>query len=292
MIDVNGDLVVHRPQHKLINNGGAVIWLPRSCFDSPAPLKTPDVYAQTALQEYPLATKLEFANGDIFRYGKIGATSTSVPVARLVVNANLVPGSAATHGYEGSLDATSPVAVGSTKLVLNDTTDRIQNAYEDAYLACFPSGHYAGYRIAGNLAAVSVDDVTIYLDDPKGLRTALVVNSTGITAAASLFSNMRQGGTVDAGYETCVGACLAPTFTTDYFAWVQRRGRCFLTPTVWFGGAVQERGVAMWHADGTICAPNYDTDHMSPEAGGQIIGYLANRTVSNYDDADVYLTLE
>lgn len=282
--------IVHNPVHKLVCNGGATLWMPRSCV-APS-LEDPDIYAQSSSQLYPLGSKLEFADGRVFRYGKIGATSTNPPIARMVVNANLVPGSAATNGYEGTLDSTSDYAVGSTTLIMDDTTDRVKNWYEDGMLAVYPSGHFCEYRIAGNDAATSVDDVTIYLDDPLGLQTALVVSSTGITAYPSIFSNMKVGGSAGAGYESVVGVCLANGFTSAYFAWVQRKGRAIVTPTAYFGDTAHERLAMFWYADGTICAPNHASSTVDPSVGGQIIGYLTQRTVSGYGDLEVWLTLE
>ncbi|MDD4985599.1 MAG: hypothetical protein PHQ43_07405, partial [Dehalococcoidales bacterium] len=202
--------IVSRPVHKLINRGGAVLWLPPSCFHTHS-LPDPDIYAQASSQELPLNSRLEFADGRLLRYGKIGETNTSGPIARMLTNGNLVPGSAATNGYEGTIDSTSEYAVGAIKLILDDTTDRAKNAYEDGMLAVYPSGHYVEYRIAGNDAATSVDDVTIYLDDPRGLQTALVVSSTGVTAYPSMFSNMQDQAAV--GYDTPLGVCLANTLT-------------------------------------------------------------------------------
>ncbi|KKL68508.1 hypothetical protein LCGC14_2124260, partial [marine sediment metagenome] len=251
---------IYKPHHKIINNGGAALWVPRGPI--PITLKDADVYAQSSIQLYNLATKLEFADGRVFRYGKFGETNTTIPLARMVCNGNLVPGSAATDGYEGSLDAESDVAVGSTTLILNDTTDRAINAYEDGMLTVFPSGHICAYRIAGSEPATSVDDVTIYLDDPNGLQTLLVVNSTGITAYPSIFSKLLQPSSASSGYDytSAMGAYLGDTMTTGYFGWIQRKGRCWVTPTAFFGDSTLER-MAQMHSDGTIALKVADATH-------------------------------
>lgn len=273
-------LRVHNPMHKIISKYGASLWIPRSCVA--ASLKDPDIYAQSASQLYPLGSKLEFADGRVFRYCRFGGASTSAPIARMLVNGNLVPGSAATNGYEGTLDATSDYAVGSTTLIMNDTTDRVENAYEDGMLAVYPSGHYCEYRIAGNDAATSVDDVTIYLADPNGLQTALVVNSTGITAYPSIFYNAVQAPS-DATYDAPVGVCLCDTVTSGYYGWVQRKGRCIVTPTAYFGDSANER-MAQMHTDGTIALKAADAT--------QTVGYLTQKTVSGYGDLEIWLMLE
>ena len=275
-----------RDTHKVINKDGWSLWLPQRAIASLVNFAEPDIYAQSASQLYPLGAKLEFADGRIFRYGKFGATANTLcPQGRFVANGNLVPGSAATNGYEGSLDATSDYAVGSTELVLNDTTDRAENAYEDGMLTVFPTGHICAYRIAGNEVAASVNDVTIYLSDPAGLQTALVVNSTGVTAYPSIFSNMMNPNDCSNGhtYVTPVGMYLGDTMTAAYYAWVQRRGRCWVTPTAYFGDGASER-LAQCHT--------YGESALRTSYTSQIVGYLTQMTVSGYGDGMMWLTLE
>jgi len=277
---------VIRSRHEISNNGGYSLWLPSSCFDGGS-LAAPDIYAQSSGQKYPLATKLEFADGRVFRYGKFGESATTPLIARVVSNANLCPGATggSTYGFEGALDSTSNYAVGSTTLIIDDTTDRAVNYYEDGMLACYPSGHYCEYRLAGNAIATSVDDVTIYLDDDNGLQTALVVASTGVTAYPSIFGRMSYA---DApGYESAVGVLLANGMTSAYFGWVQRKGRAIITPTAYFGDSANERLAMMW-SDGTIAT----AATADPSSGYQILGYLSQRTQSGYGDLEVWLTLE
>jgi len=275
-------IAIHKSVHKIINNNGASLWLPANIVGGRFSLQEPNIDSQSSTQLYPLGTKLEFADGRVFRYAKCGATSTTAPQARILSNYNLAPGSAATYGYEGTLDSTSDVAVGSTTLIMNDTTDRAENAYEDGMLAVYPSGHLREYRICGNEVASSVDDVTIYIDEP--LSTLLVVDSTGITAYPSIYSNCRVAAA--AGYESAVGMFLGPTLTANYFMWVQTWGRCIITPTAYFGDSANERLAMMW-SDGTIAT----AATADPSSGYQILGYLTTRTTSGYGDLEVMLQL-
>ncbi len=278
-----------RNTQKVINEDGSSLWLPQRAIANLVNYADPDIYAESSRQLYPLGTKLEFADGRLFRYCKHGATATIgaglAPIGRLVANGNLVPGSAATVGYEGSLDATSDVAVGTTTLVLNDTADRAENAYEDGILTTFPSGHYVSYRIAGSEVASSVDDVTIHLSDPRGLQTLHIVNSTGVTAYPSMFSNVMapQDTTHGSTYTPVVGMSLTDAYTASYFGWVQRRGQCWVTPTAYYGDNASER-LGQMHVDGTSALRVGDTS--------QVIGYLSQMTVSGYGDGMVWLTLE
>ena len=273
---------IHKAVHKIINNNGKTLWMPSNIVGGRFSLQEPNIYDQSAVQLYPLGTKLEYADGRVFRYAKFGETSLTPPLARILCNANLVPGSAATNGYEGSLDSTSDVAVGSTELVMNDTTDRAENAYEDGMLAVYPTYSYHEYRICGSEVATTVDDVTIYLDE--GLNELLVVDSTGITAYPSIYSNAQYMPAT--GYESAIGMYLGTTMTTAYFAWVQTWGRCIITPTAYFGDTANERLAMMW-SDGTIAT----AASADPSSGYQILGYLTQKTVSGYGDLEIMLQL-
>ena len=168
-------LKLNKPLHKIISKAGAAIWLPANCFAGAQSLATPDIYAQDTEQHYPLGTKLEFADGRVFRYGKIGATSTNVPIARMCVNANACPGATGEEdvdGYEGNLYAA--VAVGDTYCDLFQNQADAEHFYEDGMLAVYPSGHYAEYRIAGSELGNGTY-VRIYIDALNGFRTAMRV---------------------------------------------------------------------------------------------------------------------
>ena len=78
--------------HPLIVRNGYSLWMPGKVIKGLKNFKEPDIYSEDLVQQYPLGTKLEFADGRVFRYGKHGATSTSPPMARMVMNANLCPG--------------------------------------------------------------------------------------------------------------------------------------------------------------------------------------------------------
>ena len=278
-------LLVRRAVHSIINNGQAALWMPPSCWDGEFNLDIPDIYTEDSSQKYPLASKLEFADGRMFRYARFGGTLSAA--SRLAYNGNLCPGATggSTYGYEGSLDATSNYLATSKILIMNDTTDRAKNYYEDGMLAVYPSGHYCEYRIAGNDAATSVDDVTIYLDTQDGIKTALVVNSTGITAYPSIFYNVQSNPAQS--YQSAVGVLLASSGTSTYYGWLQRKGRCIITPTAYFGDSANERLVMSWTAGVTCTAATGD-----PSSGYQIVGYLTQQTQSGYGDLETQLMLE
>lgn len=266
--------------HKLISKNGAMLWLPPNIVGNRGQLGDPDIYTQSATQLYPLGARLEYADGRLFRYGKIGATSTSPPIARMVVNANICPGATGdpdVDGYEG--DPYIAAVVGATQVDLEIATAYAENFFEDGMLAVFPTGHYVEYRICGSELGNGTY-CRVYLDEP--LKTALTP-TTGVTAYKSLFSQMKVAGAEGTNYVSVVGVCLASVFTADYFTWVQRRGRCIVTPTAYFGDSANER-MAQLHSDGTIALKAADATHT--------VGYLTQRTESGYGDLEIWLTLE
>jgi hypothetical protein len=303
-------------KHKLISEDGWSLWLPGKVIRGLDNLNEPDIYAESATQLYPLGAKLEYADGRVFRYAKWAETTTRPTTSyNLVVNANACPmatGYEWTDGFEGNLYAAA--AVGATYVDLWTiiaasgtgirTTAFAENHFEDGMLAVFPSGGCAEYRICGSDVTTEVsataDYTRVYLDEPLkvactvGTTGAYITGSTptgsvggtGITAYPSIFSQVKMYGSEGAYYTSVVGACLvATTITSGSFGWVQRKGRCIVGPTAYFGDSVSER-MAEPHQAGTgemALRTAYTT---------QPIGYLTQRTVSGYGDLETWLQLE
>ena len=272
---------------KVINKNGKSLWLPTNCVRGLGSMGDPDIYAQSVTQLYPLNTRLEYADGRVFRYGKFGATSTGAPIARLVGNANAAPGATGEEdvdGYEG--DAYVAAAIGAEYVDLEVATAYAENFFEDGMLAIYPTAApivYAEYRIAGSELGNGTY-CRVYLDEP--LKSPLAV-ADGITAYKSIYSQVKQIGAEGVGYVSALGVCLASAFTSAYFGWIQTWGRCIITPTAYFGDSQHERAVFYNFNDGTIgTAASYD-----PSSGHQLIGFLTQRTVSGYGDLEVMLML-
>lgn len=302
-----------RMAQSIVSENGGQLWLPANiCVEDTDNLASPDIYAQSSRQLYPLGAKLEYADGRLFRYGKFGATSTSAPQARMVVNANACPcatGYEWTDGFEGNLYAAA--AVGAEYVDLWTiiaasgtgirTTVFAENFFEDGMLAMYPSGHLMEARICGSDVTTEVsataDYTRVYLD--VALKTALAVGTagayitgstptnssggSGVTAYPSIYSQLKDGAAEGVAYVSSMGVFLGPTFTSAYFGWIQRRGRCIITPTAYFGDSANER-MAQLHSDGCIALKAADGTHT--------IGYLTQRTVSGYGDLEVWLQLE
>ena len=279
-----GTAKVHliRPQMTVCLGGSGSLWVPAHCRANMLSLPEPDIYAESTIQLFPLGTKLELADGRVFRYGKVGATSTRVPQGRMVGNQNVCPGATGGIGYEGTCNA---AAAGAAYVDIDDTDNEAENYYEDGTLAVYPSGHFCTYRIAGSEAydQIEANHIRLYLDTP--VKTALVAASTGITAYPSVFSNMVDmvAATNGVAYTPCLGVVSAATFTSGSFCWVQRKGLAIVTPTAYFGDSANERE-AQCHSDGCIALRSGDAM--------QTIGYLAQQTYSGYGDLEVWLTIE
>lgn len=276
-----------QPSQALTTRNGSILWLPPNVIAGLISTEEPDPYVQSSVQQYPIGSKLEFGDGRLFRYGKWGATSTAPPVARLLCNANAAPGCTGeedTDGYEG--DPYTAAAIGDTYVDLEVATAYAENFFEDGMLACYPTGHYCEYRICGSELGNGTY-CRVYIDRPSGLVTALGT-TTGVTAYKSIFSQLKAMNAEGVSYTTPMGMYLGATFTANYFGWIQRRGRCIITPTAYFGDSVNERAVYYNPADGTIgTAATYD-----PSSGYICLGYLTQRTVSGYGDLEVFLKLE
>lgn len=277
-------LKIVKVSQSLVSRNGYQLHLPGKVADGLLGLPEPDLYTQSSVQLFPLGTKLEFSDGRLFRYGKWGATSTSVPLARMVVNANAAPGCTGeedTDGFEG--DSYGAQAAAQEYVDLEIATAYAVNFFEDGMLAVYPTGHYCEYRICGSELGNGTY-CRIYLDVPGdgGLKTALG-DSDGVTAYKSLYSQLKQGGVEGTSYTSCMGAVLCSGFTANYFGWVQRRGRAIVTPTAYFGDSADER-MAQLHSDGCIALKAADATHT--------VGYLTQRTVSGYGDLEIWLQLE
>jgi len=289
------------------NINGKSLWLPANVIEGLVNTSEPDIYAQSSVQLYPLGSKLEFADGRLFRYGKFGATSTNVPLARMVVNANAegaVTGFVADDGFEGNLYAAAAVgdeyvdlwtiiAASATGI---RTTNYAKNFFEDGMLAIYAANQYCEYRICGN-DVTSTPYTRVYLDEP--LKVALTVGTTaayvtagtltastggiGVTAYTSIYSQLKDGVAEGSTFTSAMGVFLGTAFTADYFGWIQRKGRCIVTPTAYFGDTANER-MAQLHTDGCIALKAADGTHT--------VGYLTQRTVSGYGDLEIWLQLE
>ena len=270
--------------HKVINKNGWSLWLPGKVIQGLANFGEPDIYAESTVQLYPLGTKLEYADGRVFRYGKWGATSTTAPLARMVANLNHqaeMTGYEDTEGFYGDL-YTAAVA-GAKYVDLEKDTAYAENWFEDGFLVCFhdtTNAFFSQYRICGN----ELGDGTycrVYIDNERGLKGGISATE-GVSAYRSIYSNLAQGSYAP-DYYPYIGLSQAATMTSGSYGWVQRRGLAWVTPTAYFGDSANERA-AQPHSDGT-CA-------VKAHLANQQAGYITIATISGYGDTLLWLQFE
>ena len=271
---------IHKATHKIINKNGMSLWLPANIVGGMFNLNDPDIYAQSATQLYPLGSKLEYADGRVFRYGKFGTTSTDSPKGYLLVNENHDPEAEAdTDGFYGDLETAA--VVGDEYVDLDIATAYAENFFEDGLFIPYPStspgNHFASYRICGSELGNGTY-CRIYLDAP--LKVPMTATD-GCNAHRSIYSNLRTG--VDQSYTSVMGVSLCSAFTANYFGWIQRRGRCYTPQSATIGDSAHERMVGAG-GDGTIVPLG--------GYGYHAIGYLTHKTVSGTGGTEYWLQLE
>jgi len=273
---------------KLISSKGMMLWIPVHMSDvsyslSPSDI---DIHACDDSQLFPLGTKLEFADGRLFRYcrassGGIGYT------ARLVANGYFDPGGstyADTNGFAGYVY--SAITAGDTEVNIADTTVRDQDYYAGGIFSYSPAGgQYITHRIVGSDKG-NGSYVKLYLED--ACRSALATSSRETRSYPSKWGNVIGGLTTQQWKSfICVNQVAV---TASYWFWGQTRGECHLVNygdgANIIGGTINYREVWGMVTDGSVCS------YSSTPTGYQRIGYCLPCTESAYGTCLVQLQLE
>lgn len=268
--------------HKIIDKNGWSLWLPGKVIKGLANFGEPNIYAESSVQLYPLGTKLEYADGRVFRYGKFGVTSTVAPRGYTLYNANYDPevvGQEDVDGFFG--DLYTAAVVGAEYVDLEKSTAYAENFFEDGLFVAFPTStayanHFPGYRICGSELGNGTY-CRIYLDAPL---KADIAATDGVDAFKSIFSNLKVVASIE--YTTIVGVCMCFSMTANYFGWIQRKGRCYTPQSSTIGDVANERMVGA-AGDGTITPLG--------ALGRQPIGYIIENTAGGYGN-QYWLMLE
>ena len=274
---------IYKPLHKLINKNGASIWLPANIIGASwAKLAIPDIHVTDSAQRYPLGTKLEFADGRVFRYCKASSSGIGY-TARLVANGWRIAEDDV-DGFTGYVY--KAIVAGDETVEIADTVSRAENYYEGGYFGYSPAGgQYITHRICGSEAGDGTS-VLLYLDDP--LRSALAVSSRECKASPCMFGNC-IGGLTQQQWKSfvCVNQVAV---TASYYFWGQTKGPCHLVNygdgATECGGTINYRAVYGMVTDGSIC------DQASTPTGYQMVGYVIPVTKSGYGDILIQLILE
>jgi len=247
-----------------------------------------DILEQSLSQIYPIGMRLP-KDMRVFRY--IQAIQGLEGLARLVINSNYCPGCTGhlnEDGFEGAGGVNAYAApIGQTYLDIKDTVARVANFYQGGMVIVYGTTifhqHYIVKSDAGDGAKVR-----LYLDRPIAVED--ITAAMGVTAYRSQYSAVKKPGSTQTGFETFVGVNLIPV-TINYFAWLQTKGPCIVTPTgvTWPGSAVNLRDVYANPNDGTLQPPTLS----DPSNGFQRIGTLLSATGGTSSDyGDLWINLD
>ena len=170
---------------------------------------------ETSDQGHKLGTRATTSDGRVFYY----AEASNTAIAR---GGNVVNGIAAVAAHDMDLVAVAASAA-ATSFTTTTSLTVTKDQYKDAYVY-FNDGPAEGeiYRIKSNTAVSGAAGLSITIDEPDGLVTALTTASLfGVMYSPYKDIHIVDGnGTPTTGV---VGVTTAPV-TADYFCWVQTSG--------------------------------------------------------------------
>ena len=170
---------------------------------------------ETSEQKQKLGTRAVLPDGRVFYYAK-NSSAAITPAGKIV------DGIAAVAAHDMDL-AAAAASAGAITFTSGTSLTVTKNQYADGYVI-FNDGPAQGevYRIKSNTAVSSATGLSITIDEPDGLRTALTTSSL-FGLAYSPYTDVKiidGDGTMTTGV---LGVTTAPV-TADYFCWIQTSG--------------------------------------------------------------------
>ena len=220
---------------------------------------------ETSDQRHKLGTRATTPDGRVFYYAENSGTA-------ITRGGQIVDGIAAVAAHDMDLAATATSA-GATSFTSGTSLTVTKDQYADGY-AYFNDGPGEGqiYKIKSNTAVSSATGLSITIDEPDGIITALTTSSLfGLMYSPYKDVKIIDGdGTMTTGP---VGVTAMPV-TADYFCWVQTAGPA----AILMGAQVDIVGDAItWSQESGESGTAERTDY-SDEADnatiGQSMGYL------------------
>jgi len=204
-----------------------------------------DPYQESATQEYPLGTKLEYGR-EIYRYALCGGTGVEIGA----LCQSVVP----LAGHINELCGTT--TIGDTTInfypKVATTDDLAENELAQGYIYMYDAtGEGAKYRIKSHPAITGASAGVLTLYDPIRLAT-----TTGTTKATVMHNKFRKF-LIHASNPTATpcGWTVAAV-TADYYCWLQTKGpvTALIDGTVVMGQQVRPSE----DDDGAVAAMDYD----------------------------------
>ena len=207
--------------------------------------------AETSDQRHVLGTRASTPDGRVFYYAEENGTG----IAR---GGNVVNGIAAVAAHDMDL-AAAAASAGATSFTTTTSLSVTKDQYKDAYLYVNDGpGEGEIYRVKSNTAVSSAAGLSITIDEPDGLATAL----TTATRFGLMYSPYKDIHIVDGnGTPTTgvVGVTTAPV-TADYFCWVQTSGPAAVLMGAQVGIVGDGIAISQQDEDGTVERTDYSDD--------------------------------
>lgn len=207
--------------------------------------------AETSDQRHVLGTRASTPDGRVFYYAEENGTG----IAR---GGNVVNGIAAVAAHDMDL-AAAAASAGATSFTTTTSLTVTKDQYKDAYLYVNDGpGEGEIYRVKSNTAVSSTAGLSITIDEPDGLATAL----TTATRFGLMYSPYKDIHIVDGnGTPTTgvVGVTAAPV-TADYFCWVQTSGPAAVLMGAQVGIVGDGIAISQQDEDGTVERTDYSDE--------------------------------
>ena len=206
---------------------------------------------ETSDQRHKLGTRATTPDGRVFYY----AEASNTAIAR---GGNVVNGIAAVGAHDMDL-VSAAASAGATSFTTTTSLTVTKDQYKDAYVY-FNDGPAEGeiYRIKSNTAVSSAAGLSITIDEPDGLVTALTTSSLfGVMYSPYKDIHIVDGnGTPTTGV---VGVTTSPV-TADYFCWVQTAGPAAVLMGAQVGIVGDGIAISQQDEDGTVERTDYSDE--------------------------------
>ena len=206
---------------------------------------------ETSDQRHKLGTRATTPDGRVFYYAE--ASNTAITRGGKVVN-----GIAAVAAHDMDLAAAAASAA-ATSFTTSTSLTVTKDQYKDAYVYINDGpGEGEIYRVKSNTAVSSAAGLSITIDEPDGLVTAL----TTATRFGLMYSPYKDKHIVDGnGTPTTgvVGVTAAPV-TADYFCWVQTSGPAAVLMGAQVGVVGDGIAISQQDEDGTVERTDYSDE--------------------------------
>ena len=206
---------------------------------------------ETSDQRHKLGTRATTPDGRVFYY----AEASNTAIAR---GGNVVNGIAAVAAHDMDL-VSAAASAGATSFTTTTSLTVTKDQYKDAYVY-FNDGPAEGeiYRIKSNTAVSSAAGLSITIDEPDGLVTALTTSSLfGVMYSPYKDIHIVDGnGTPTTGV---VGVTTSP-ITADYFCWVQTAGPAAVLMGAQVGIVGDGIAISQQDEDGTVERTDYSDE--------------------------------